>query len=361
MIGLAVARALALKGHEVLVLEAEESFGTQTSSRNSEVIHAGIYYPTDSLKARTCTQGKKQLYEYCRQRGVNYQKTGKLIVATNEEQLDSLRTYQAQGRINGVDDLEVLSQQELQRLEPDVRGVAALWSPSTGIVDSHGLMLSLLADVENDSGSLVLRSPVLGFKPVAGGFEIEVGGTSMKLRARCLINSAGHGAPGLASESGFADLPDNFYPAGHYFSYQGRSPFRHLIYPVPESGSLGVHATLDLGGQLKFGPDVDWRTQLDYTFDLDKTRRHRFEARIRDYYPALDSSRLQPGYVGVRPRISGPGEAERDFVIAGPETHGFNGLVQLFGIESPGLTASLAIAEEVIARLTGDASKPLTG
>ena len=358
VIGLAVARALALKGHEVLVLEAEKSFGTHTSSRNSEVIHAGIYYPTDSLKARTCKQGKTQLYEYCRQRGINFKQTGKLIIASNDEQLDLLKDYQVQGRTNGVDDLEILSQQELHQLEPEVRGVAALWSPSSGIVDSHGLMLSLLGDIENAFGSLVLRSPVMGFKPVTGGFEVEVGGTPMKLQTRWLINSAGHGALDLARGSGFTDLPDSFYPAGHYFSYQGKSPFRHLIYPLPEPGSLGVHVTLDLGGQLKFGPDVDWRKGLDYTFDLDKARQQYFEASIRDYYPALDSNRLQPGYVGVRPRISGSGEPERDFMIAGPESHGLNGLVQLFGIESPGLTASLAIAEEVVTRLTGDTSEP---
>lgn len=358
VIGLAVARALALKGHEVLVLEEENAFGTHTSSRNSEVIHAGIYYPTNSLKARTCTQGKTQLYEYCRQRGVNFKQTGKLIIASNNEQLDLLKSYQARGRTNGVDDLEILSQQELHQLEPEVRGVAALWSPSSGIVDSHGLMLGLLGDIENASGSLVLRSPVMGFKPVTGGFEIEVGGAPMKLQTRWLINSAGHGALDLARRSGLTDLPDSFYPAGHYFTYQGRSPFRHLIYPLPEPGSLGVHVTLDLGGQLKFGPDVDWRKGLDYTFDSDKVRQQYFEVRIRDYYPALDSNRLQPGYVGVRPRISGPGEPARDFIIAGPESHGLNGLVQLFGIESPGLTASLAIAEEVVARLTGDRSEP---
>jgi L-2-hydroxyglutarate oxidase LhgO len=358
VIGLAVARALALRGHEVLVLEAEKSFGTHSSSRNSEVIHAGIYYPTDSLKARTCTQGKSQLYEYCRQRGINFKQTGKLIIASNNEQLDLLKRYQVQGRTNGVADLEILSQQELHQLEPEIRGVAALWSPSSGIVDSHGLMLGLLGDIESASGSLVLRSPVMGFKPVTGGFEIEVGGAPMKLQTRWLINSAGHGALDLARRSGLTDLPDNFYPAGHYFTYQGRSPFRHLIYPLPEPGSLGVHVTLDLGGQLKFGPDVDWRKALDYTFDPGKNRQQFFEASIRDYYPALDSNRLQPGYVGVRPRISGPGEPERDFIIAGPESHGLNGLVQLFGIESPGLTASLAIAEEVVARLTGDTSEP---
>ena len=359
VVGLAIARALTLQGLEVLVLEAEKAFGTHTSSRNSEVIHAGIYYPADSLKARTCVAGKALLYDYCQQHRIDHRRIGKLIVATRKEQVDLLKSYLAQGRRNGVDDLELLDQASLHQKEPEVRGLAALWSPSTGIVDSHGLMLSLLGEFENAGGTLVLRSPVRGFRQVAGGFEIDVetGGSLQKLQSRLLINSAGHGAIALARASAMESLPRNYYPAGHYFSYQGKSPFRHLIYPLPEPGSLGVHGTLDLGGQMKFGPDVDWRKGLDYTFDSDKARQQYFEARICDYYPALDSNRLQPGYVGVRPRISGPGEPERDFIIAGPETHGLNGLVQLFGIESPGLTASFAIAEEVVARLTGDASK----
>ncbi len=353
VIGLAVARAIALEGHEVLLLEAEDTFGTQTSSRNSEVIHAGIYYLGNSLKASTCVRGKALLYEYCTQRGINHRQLGKLIVASSEQQVEILKGYLAQGRANGVDDLELLSAEQLYRLEPEVSGVAALWSPSTGIVDSHGLMLGLLGDFENATGTLVTRSRARRFKAVADGFEIEVetGGVCMDLRSKWLVNSAGHGALVLARESTTADLPKNLYPAGHYFSYTGKSPFSHLVYPVADSGSLGLHATLDLGGQVKFGPDVDWREQLSYTFDSDRHRQQHFEKCIREYYPGLDVSRLQAGYVGVRPRISGPGEPAVDFMICGRETHGKTGLVQLFGIESPGLTASLAIAGEVLARL----------
>ena len=356
VVGLAIARALVLQGHEVIVLETEKTFGTHTSSRNSEVIHAGIYYPTGSLKARTCVTGKALLYDYCRQHKVDFQKLGKLIVATASEQIDQLRVYQAQGRVNGVDDLELLSQGELHQLEPDVRGLAALWSPSTGIVDSHGLMLSLLGDFENAGGTLVTRSPVNSFRQITDGFEMDVGseGLSMKLRSHWLINSAGHGAIALAKGSGMDQLADNYYPAGHYFTYRGKSPFNHLIYPVAGAGSLGVHGTLDLGGQLKFGPDLEWRERLDYTFESSETRRQYFETSIRAYYPALEVNRLQPGYVGVRPRVSGPDEPLADFKIMGPESHGVHGLVQLFGIESPGLTACLAIADEVVLRLSVD-------
>jgi len=356
VVGLAIARALALQGHEVIVLETEKTFGTQTSSRNSEVIHAGIYYPTGSLKAQTCVSGKVLLYDYCRQHKVDFQRLGKLIVAITSEQIELLRDYQAQGRINGIDDLELLSQEELHQLEPEVRGLAALWSPSTGIVDSHGLMLSLLGDFESAGGTLVTRSPVNSFRQVSDGFEMDVGseGLSMKLQSRWLINSAGHGATALAKTSGMEQITDNHYPAGHYFSYRGKSPFNHLIYPVAGAGSLGIHGTLDLGGQLKFGPDLEWRERLDYTFDLSETRRQHFENSIRAYYPALEVNRLQPDYVGVRPRISGPGEPLADFKIMGPESHGMHGLVQLFGIESPGFTACLAIADEVVSRLIID-------
>ena len=356
VVGLAIARAMALKGHEVLVLEAENTFGTHTSSRNSEVIHAGIYYPTNSLKAYTCVSGNVLLYDYCRQRGVNHQKIGKLIVATNSGQLGLLKAYLEQGRVNGVDDLELISQDQLSHLEPDVRGLAALKSPSTGIVDSHGLMLSLLGDFESAGGTLALRSTVRAIHVATDGFviDVETGGASMELQSSLLINSAGHGAIGLAKTSGMDHLPANYYPAGHYFSYRGKSPFRHLIYPVAGTGSLGVHGTLDLGGQLKFGPDVEWRDHLDYTFGLDESRRQHFESSLRDYYPGLEMKRLQPGYVGVRPRISGPGDPAEDFKIEGPESHGMKGLVQLFGIESPGLTACLAIANDVVSKLSDD-------
>ena len=333
VVGLAIARTLALKGHEVLLLEAEATYGTQTSSRNSEVIHAGIYYPSGSLKALTCVKGKAQLYDYCRRRGVNHQQVGKLIVAATEAQVAVLESYRVQGHTNGVEDLVLLSAQQLLQKEPEVRGLAALWSPSTGIIDSHGLMLSLLGDFENAGGTLVTRSPVSSYKCLQEGFEIHIAVDEVvtSLRSRWLVNAA-----------------------GHYFSYSGKPPFHHLVYPVAEQGSLGVHATLDLGGQMKFGPDLEWRDQLDYSFgDVDERLAH-FEQRIRQYYPALETDRLQPGYVGIRPRVSGPGEASADFVIAGSESHNINGLVQLFGIESPGLTACTAIADQVVSRLYGD-------
>jgi len=353
VVGLATARALALAGREVLVLEAEQTFGTHTSSRNSEVIHAGIYYPANSLKARLCVAGRQSLYAYCRQKGVAHQKTGKLIVATSAAQTEVLRSYQARGRAHGVDDLELLTAAELRQLEPEVRGTAALWSPSTGIIDSHGLMLALLGDLETAGGTLVTRSPVQRFRALAEGIEIDVGtgNAALTLQTRLLVNCAGHGAVALAKASAMAGLPDRYFPAGHYFSYSGKSPFSHLVYPVADAGSLGVHATLDLGGQLKFGPDVEWRDRLDYTFDTGPAVRAHFVSSVRDYYPGLDASRLQPGYVGVRPRISAPGAPLADFQIAAAEVHGVRGLVQLFGIESPGLTACLAIADEVVARL----------
>ena len=292
VVGLAIARALALKGHEVLVLEAEKAFGTHTSSRNSEVVHAGIYYPDNSLKARTCVAGKHLLYDYCQRRAVDFKKTGKLIVATTSGQIGQLDTYLAQGRRNGVDDLELISGEQLKQLEPEVNGLAALWSPSTGIVDSHGLMLSLLGDFENAGGTLVLQTSVRCFKPVREGFEIdvEVQGEPMTFQSRMLVNSAGHGAIALARASAMKNLPDNYYPAGHYYSYSGNSPFSHLVYPVAGAGSLGLHATLDLAGQLKFGPDISWRNKLDYQFDSSEARLRHFENRIRDYYPALDLS-----------------------------------------------------------------------
>ena len=356
VVGLAIARALALAGREVLVLEAEKTFGTHTSSRNSEVIHAGIYYPANSLKARLCVAGNPLLYAYCRQRGVAHQQPGKLIVATSATQTDVLRSYQARGLTNGVDDLELLSAEALRQLEPEVQGLAALWSPSTGIIDSHGLMLALLGDFENAGGTLVTRSPVKRFRLLAEGIEIDVGAgnAALTLQTRWLVNSAGHGAVALAQASAIEHVPKSYFPAGHYFCYQGKSPFSHLVYPVADAGSLGVHATLDLGGQLKFGPDVVQRERLDYRFDTSPARRSHFVNSVRAYFPALDASRLQPGYVGVRPRISAPGEPLADFQIAGPASHGIEGLVQLFGIESPGLTACLTIADEVVSRLAGN-------
>ncbi|MBK6867329.1 MAG: NAD(P)/FAD-dependent oxidoreductase [Burkholderiales bacterium] len=356
VVGLAVARALALAGREVMVLEALEAFGTQTSARNSEVIHAGIYYPQDSLKARLCVRGRQMLYDYCAERGVPHRRCGKLIVATSESQIDELRAIRQRAAANGVGDLPWLTRAQAQALEPALQCHAALLSPSTGIVDSHGLMLSLLGDLENAGGLLALQSPVESMAVVAHApatIEIVMGGgaAGTKLAARWVVNAAGLQAPALAARTNGLDarhVPRAWFAKGNYFTLSGRAPFGRLIYPVPEPGGLGVHLTLDLGGQAKFGPDVQW---VDASEDLqvDPARGDAFYAEVRRYWPGLPDDALQPGYAGIRPKISGPGEAAADFLIQGPRDHGVGGLVNLFGIESPGLTSCLALAEQVVA------------
>lgn len=351
VVGLACARALALAGREVLVLEAAPAIGTGTSSRNSEVVHAGLYYPSGSLKARLCVQGRDRLYAYAASRGIGIRRCGKLVVATDEAQLPALQALRAQALANGVDDVACLAAAEAQALEPAVRCVAALSSPSTGIVDSHALMLALQADLEHAGGMVVFNTAVTGSRPLDGGHLVEVEGAD-PLHAALLVNSAGLDAPRLAAAfAGLApqDLPQARYARGHYASLTGRPPFRRLVYPMPEPGGLGVHFTLDLAGQGKFGPDVEWVDAPDYR--LDPARIERFYASVRNYLPSLADGALQPSYVGVRPKIHGPGERAADFRIDGPERHGLPGLVNLFGIESPGLTSSLAIADEVLARL----------
>ena len=348
VVGLAVARALALLGREVLVLEAVGAIGTGTSSRNSEVIHAGIYYPQGSLKARLCVAGKQQLYAYAAERGVPHRRCGKLIVATSPAQVGELEAIVAKARANGVDDLAILDAAQARALEPQLACVAAILSPSTGIVDSHALMLSLQGDLENAGGVLALKSAVA--RGVCGQGAIELfaqDGTA--LRCAVVVNAAGLSAPGLAGrfEGLPADaVPPAHYAKGNYFTLSGRAPFSHLIYPVPEAAGLGVHLTLDLGGQAQFGPDVEW---VDSPDDLvvDPARGDGFYAEVRKYWPALPDGALLPGYAGIRPKISGPGEPARDFLIQGPAEHGVPGLVNLFGIESPGLTSSLAIADHV--------------
>ena len=347
VVGLAIARALALTGREVLLLEAEDRFGLGTSSRNSGVIHAGIYYPTNSLKAKCCIEGKARLYDYARLHGIDHDPVGKFIVATNERQIETLSFYKRQGEANGIDDLEIVDTTALKAREPEAKGIAALWSPSTGIIDVHGLMLSLLGAFEAAGGMLVFKAPVTQIDAGDGAHVVHVGGeASMSLEAKLVVNAAGHGAPGLGRAEG---APVAHFAAGHYFSYAGASPFSHLIYPVAEDGGLGVHGTLDLGGQLRFGPDVQWRDSLDFSFD--GSRKAHFAVRIRDYFPGLEEDRLHPDFVGVRPKIVGPGDEGADFVVAGPEMHGVDGLVHLYGIESPGLTSCLALAEEVLTRL----------
>lgn len=348
VVGLAVARALALSGREVLVLEATDAIGTQTSARNSEVIHAGIYYPEGSLKAQLCVRGKQLLYAYCAERGIGHRRCGKLIVATTQEQVPQLQGIIAKAEANGVDDLVLLTREQARALEPALECVAAVHSPSTGIVDSHGLMLALQGDLENAGGVLALHSTLGSARITTQGIELHArDGT--QLRARAVVNAAGVHAPTLARHFdglALAHIPDEYYAKGNYFTLAGRSPFTRLIYPVPEAAGLGVHLTIDLGGQAKFGPDVQWVETPD-DLVVDPARGLAFYAEVRKYWPALPEGALQPGYAGIRPKISGPGEASRDFLIQGPAVHGVPGLVNLFGIESPGLTSSLAIGEHV--------------
>ena len=350
VVGLACARALALAGREVIVLEAAGAIGTETSSRNSEVIHAGIYYPPGSAKAVLCVEGRVLLYRYCEAHGVAHRRCGKLIVATEPGQIATLHKIQAHAAANGVHDLRLLAADEVHALEPELRCVAALHSPSTGIIDSHGLMLAYQGEAEDHGAMLALHSPVSGGEIQADGIALDVGGTEpMRILARTVVNSAGLMAQRVAdSLNGFPKdrIPPCHYAKGNYYSLAGRSPFTHLIYPVPEAAGLGVHLTLDLAGQARFGPDVEWIAEIDY--DVDLRRADGFYRAIRDYWPGLKDGQLAPGYAGIRPKLGGPDQPESDFLIQGPAEHGVRGLVNLFGIESPGLTASLALAEQVV-------------
>jgi L-2-hydroxyglutarate oxidase LhgO len=355
VVGLAVGRALAMAGLETLVLERETGIGTGTSARNSGVIHAGLYYPQGSLKARSCVEGKRLLYALCDTHGIAHRRCGKLIVATSESQLPELRATQSRAAANGVDDLVWLDASAARDLEPALRCRAALLSPSTGIVDSHGLMLALQGDMERAGGLLAVRSPVVAMTAGDGVHELCVGGeVPQRLAARIVVNAAGLWAPALAGcIKGLETqhVPTAHYAKGSYFSLAGKAPFSHLIYPVPEQAGLGVHLTLDLAGQARFGPDVEWIAPagpdaIDYR--VDPARGEAFYAEVRRYWPELGDGALQPDYSGVRPKLHGPGAAAADFVVQGPREHGVPGLVNLFGIESPGLTASLALADEVL-------------
>jgi L-2-hydroxyglutarate oxidase LhgO len=349
VVGLACARALAQAGREVWVLDAAEGIGTGISSRNSEVVHAGLYYEPGSLKARHCVAGREMLYRYCEARGVGHSRCGKLIVATRDEERGALATIEERARASGVDSLQSLDRAQVHAMEPALHAVAALWSPDTGIVDSHGLMLALQGDAEAAGASFVFRTPVVSAQRDGDAWRVGTGGDEpMTLTARWLVNAAGLGAVRLAAAmQGFPSghVPRAWLAKGSYFSLTGRAPFSRLIYPVPEPGGLGTHLTLDLGGQAKFGPDVEWVEHEDYL--VDPSRRELFEASIRRYWPALPEGALQPAYAGIRPKISGPGEPAADFRIDGPREHGAPGVVQLFGIESPGLTSALSIAEQV--------------
>ena len=354
VVGLATARQAAMAGREVVVLEAEKAIGTGISSRNSEVIHAGIYYPPGSLKARHCVAGRQALYEYCESHGIPHRRVGKLIVATAEEEATALDDVKARAESNGVDDLKRLSADEARALEPEVRCFGALLSPSTGIVDSHAYMLALRGDAESHGAQIAFSSPLIGARVDAGGIAVEVGGAEpATIRCRHLVNAAGLGAQKVAAAiEGFPAemIPPLYYAKGNYFTLAGKSPFRRLIYPVPVPGGLGTHSTVDLAGQTKFGPDVEWVDAPDY--DVDPARAPKFYEAIRRYWPGLKDGQLQPGYVGVRPKLVPKGQPNADFVIQGPDQHGIEGLVNLFGIESPGLTSSLSIADAVMATTT---------
>jgi L-2-hydroxyglutarate oxidase LhgO len=350
VIGLAAARALARGGREVIILECERHFGMHSSSRNSEVIHAGIHYEPDSLKARLCVAGRDLLYRYCAERGIPHRRCGKFTVATADTQLAALENIEANARASGVFDLEWLEGSEARRAEPELQCIRALSSPSTGIIDSHVYMQSLLADAEASGATIAYDTKVTALRPTPGGIEIAINGESAAVvRTRSVVNSAGLQADRVASS--IQDFPAQFIPKVHfakgsYFALSGASPFSRLVYPVPPPGGhLGIHMTVDLSGAARFGPDSEWVESLDYA--VDPRRVGLFAAAIRQYWPALDAARLYPAYAGIRPKVSGPGQPARDFCISGPTEHGVAGVVNLFGMESPGLTASLALGEYI--------------
>jgi len=349
VVGLAVARRLARAGREVVVLEAAEGIGTVTSSRNSEVIHAGIYYKAGSLMARLCVSGKRLLYRYCEEHGVPYRNCGKLIVATNANETERLQGIRAHAEANGVEGMQLLSARDARALEPELACEAALLSSSTGILDSHAFMLSLRGEVEDAGGAFAFHTPLLRAHARSGLIELDVGGEQpMSLVCRLLINAAGLSAPAVARAiEGMPEplVPPAYFAKGNYFSCSARAPFTRLIYPVPEPGGLGVHLTLDMAGQARFGPDVEWIDRIDYS--VDPARAKCFYPAIRKYWPALPDGALMPSYSGIRPKIVPPEVASQDFMVQGPRDHGVSGLINLFGIESPGLTSSLAIADYV--------------
>ena len=355
VVGLAVGRALAQRGLETVVLEKANAIGTETSSRNSEVIHAGLYYPSGSLKARLCVQGRDLLYAFCESHGVPHRRCGKLLVANGEAQLRKLAKIAAQAVSNGVYDLRMLDAAEIRHLEPALRADEALLSPSTGIVDSHALMLALQGDLEAAGGVLALLSPLEALCRGASSHVARIGGESpMEIEARIVVNAAGLWAPTVAARTEGLEashVPAAHFAKGSYFALSGRSPFRRLIYPMPEEGGLGVHLTLDLAGQARFGPDVEWiepASPADIDYRVDPAKASAFEREVRAYWPDLPDGALVPAYSGVRPKLQPAASPVADFVLQGPGEHGVAGLVNLFGIESPGLTASLAIADEVL-------------
>ncbi len=365
VVGLAVGRALAAQGLETIVVDRAGAIGTETSARNSEVVHAGLYYPTGSHKARLCVEGRRRLYAFCESHGIDHRRCGKLVVATEAAQRPALERLAAQARANGVDDLRLLERDEARALEPALECVAALWSPSTGLVDSHGLMLALQGGLESSGGAVALHTPVEAVQPGADGHLVRLGGEApYELLATRVVNAAGLWAPAVARRcAGSPAPPVQRFAKGSYFALAAKAPFTHLVYPVPHDGGLGVHLTLDLGGRARFGPDVEWLAATDpeaLDYRVDPARGAAFAADIRRYWPELPEGALQPDYAGVRPKLHGPGEPAADFVVQGPREHGIAGLVHLFGIESPGLTASLALADEVVAAL-GPAPRRVPG
>lgn len=359
VMGLAIAARLSCTFANVLIIDKHLGFGEETSSRNSEVIHAGIYYPEQSLKASLCVEGKLALYEYCQQRRIPFNPLGKLIVAQNEDQQAYLQSLLLRGSINGVDDLVWQSRRELHRFSSELKASVGLLSPSTGIIDSHSYMQSLLAEAESNGAMFAANTQFIGAEPTDKGFNLslDIEGEVMSLQSRYLINSAGLYSTDVAQNIdgvGRASIPELHWCKGHYFSYGGKSPFSRLVYPVPETKitGLGIHATLDMGWQLKFGPDTQYisrSTTPDYS--IDSNLKPRFLEAIRRYFPDIDANKLRPSYSGVRPKLQGPNAGFADFRIDGCKAHGIQGLINLFGIESPGLTASLAIAKYVEALL----------
>jgi L-2-hydroxyglutarate oxidase LhgO len=353
VVGLAVARAAALAGHDVVVAEATGGIGNGVSSRNSEVIHGGMYYPTGSLRARHCVRGRRMLYEYCASHGIPHRRCGKLIVAIEDKEADKIAAIRKQGEINGVEELTLIDGDEARRMEPALACVGALLSPATGIIDSHRYMLALQGDLENCGGAIAFNTPVERLTRVNGGWRVAFGGREAgSLLVDAVANCAALGAQKLAhATEGYPGerVPRLVLAKGNYFGFTGRPAFSRLIYPAPVEGGLGVHVTLDLAGRMRFGPDVEWIEHEDY--DVDPARAARFYAAIRRYWPALPDNSLQPDYCGIRPKLTGPGEPAADFMIDGPPAHGLPGLVQLFGIESPGLTSALSIAEDVVGYL----------
>jgi L-2-hydroxyglutarate oxidase LhgO len=355
VVGLAVASAAARRGHEVIVAEAANAIGTGISSRNSEVIHGGMYYPTGTLRARHCVRGRRMLYEFCAAHGVPHRKYGKLAVATNEAELEKIHAIEAQGRINDVEGLELLGGNAARALEPELFCIGALHSPETGIIDGHAYMLALRGDLEDAGGAIALNTPVTGAARKDGQWLVSFGGSEGgQFAFDAIANCAGLGAQGVARS--MADYPASRVPRlvlakGNYFTFAGKTPFKRLIYPTPILGGLGVHVTLDLAGRMRFGPDVEWIEREHY--DVDPKRADAFYQRIRTYWPGLPDGSLAPDYSGIRPKLSGPKEPQADFLIDAPAQHGLPGLVQMFGIESPGLTSSLSLAEEVVRDLEG--------